>query len=91
MSDLIKQIYQQLFITFSPVLCEIKDESSFHVGHYVDSTLNKGGHYHIHLISAQFETKDRLMRHRLIYDCLANFMKHDIHALTISASAPSEV
>lgn len=89
-SDIVKKIYQHLFVTFSPIICEIKDESSLHINHPGFTTMN-GGHYRIYLISMQFERKDRLSRHRLIYNCLADFMKHDIHALIINAFAPSEI
>jgi len=43
------------------------------------------------LISDVFEGKNRLLRHRLVYDCLADMMHTDIHALAITAIAPSEI
>jgi BolA protein len=37
-----------------------------------------------------FEGKNRVNRHRLVYDCLSDLMQQEIHALAIVALAPSE-
>ncbi|HEY0269133.1 MAG TPA: BolA family protein [Methyloradius sp.] len=78
----------RLQATFSPIDCQIVDESSLHTGHA--GAASGGGHYRIRLISGIFERKNRLIRHRLVYDCLADMMDKDIHALAIEAIAPSE-
>jgi len=59
-----------------------------HAGH--EGAQAGGGHYRLRLVSDLFEGKNRLARHRLVYDCLRDMMHTDIHALAITAIAPSE-
>jgi len=82
-------IRERLLATFSPLDCQVLDESAQHAGHA--GAASGGGHYRVRLISAVFEGKNRLIRHRLVYDCLADMMQQDIHALAIEALAPSEI
>jgi BolA protein len=81
-------IERRLTETFSPSLCQVEDESALHAGHA--GAASGGGHYRIRLVSASFEGKNRLTRHRLVYDCLHDMMQHDIHALAITTLTPSE-
>jgi BolA protein len=89
MADRMEQIRARLNATFSPLECQLDDESALHAGHAGAAT--GGGHYRLHLVSASFEGKNRIQRHRLVYDCLLGMMHGDIHALAITALAPSEV
>ena len=82
-------IRERLLATFSPSECQVEDESALHAGHA--GAASGGGHYRIRLISGVFAGKNRLIRHRLVYDCLADMMHKDIHALAITAIAPSEI
>ncbi|ASU41368.1 BolA family transcriptional regulator [Herbaspirillum sp. meg3] len=82
-------IRERLLATFSPSECLVEDESALHAGHA--GAASGGGHYRVRLISSVFEGKNRLIRHRLVYDCLADMMHKDIHALAIIAIAPSEI
>lgn len=82
-------IRARLLATFSPSECLVEDESALHAGHA--GAASGGGHYRVRLISSVFEGKNRLIRHRLVYDCLADLMHKDIHALAIIAIAPSEI
>ncbi len=83
------RIRAQLVATFSPLQCQLDDESALHAGHA--GAASGGGHYRIRLVSALFEGQTRIARHRLVYDCLHDMMHTDIHALAIIALAPSEV
>ena len=78
-----------LIETFSPDECQLTDESAMHAGHA--GAASGGGHYRLHIVSTHFEGQNRLARHRLVYDCLRDMMQTDIHALAITAVAPSEV
>jgi len=89
MSERHQLIRSRLLETFSPDECLVEDESALHAGHA--GAASGGGHYRVRLISAVFEGKNRLIRHRLVYDCLADMMHKDIHALAITAIAPSEI
>lgn len=82
-------IRERLLATFTPSECLVEDESALHAGHA--GAASGGGHYRVRLISSVFEGKNRLIRHRLVYDCLADMMHKDIHALAIIAIAPSEI
>lgn len=82
-------IREKLLAAFAPSECLVEDESALHAGHA--GAASGGGHYRVRLISAAFEGKNRLIRHRLVYDCLADMMHKDIHALAITAIAPSEI
>lgn len=84
-----QRIQSRLNATFSPVLCQLEDESAAHAGHA--GAASGGGHYRLKLISAAFEGQNRVTRHRLVYHCLLDMMHKDIHALAITALAPSEV
>ncbi len=80
-------IRQKLDEAFKPELIEIIDHSAAHAGH----AGNKGGgHYHVTLVSAQFEGKSLVQRHQLVYQALGDMMKDEIHALGINALTPSE-
>jgi len=41
------------------------------------------GHYRVRIASAAFIGRSLLARHRLVYDALADWMPHRIHALAI--------
>ncbi len=82
-------IRTRLIATFAPQQCQVEDESALHAGHA--GAASGGGHYRVQLVSTVFEGKNRLNRHRLVYDCLADMMHNDIHALAIIAIAPSEI
>ncbi|MDX8127277.1 BolA family protein [Methylomonas sp. OY6] len=80
-------IRQKLEEDFKPELIEIIDHSAAHAGH----AGNKGGgHFHVTLISTQFEGKSLVQRHQLVYQALGDMMKDEIHALGINALTPSE-
>jgi BolA protein len=84
-----QSILAQLQLTFAPLECVLEDESALHAGHA--GAASGGGHYRLRLVSQRFDGCSRVARHRLVYDCLANLMQADIHALAITALAPSEV
>ena len=74
--------------TFSPLACQLEDESALHAGHA--GAASGGGHYRLRLVSARFEGCTRVARHRLVYDCLEDMLDSDIHALAITALTPTE-
>ena len=60
-----------------------------HAGHA--GAASGGGHYRLRLVATCFEGCSRVARHRLVYDCLDDMMQSEIHALAITALAPSEL
>ena len=72
-----------------PDLLDVVDESDRHAGH--PGARDGGGtHYRIRVVSAQFERKSRVERHRLIYDLLTAEFADGLHALALVTKAPGE-
>jgi BolA protein len=59
-----------------------------HAGH---SGNKGGGHFKLTMTSSHFCGKSQIMRHRLIYQILADLIPSKIHALSIHALAPDEL
>ena len=72
-----------------PSELELSDESALHAGHA--GAASGGGHYRLRIVSARFEGLKLVMRHRLVYDSVHDMMHTEIHALAITAVAPSEL
>jgi BolA protein len=60
-----------------------------HAGHA--GAASGGGHYNVRIVSLQFEGLKLVTSHRLVYDSVHDMMHKEIHALAITALAPSEV
>lgn len=78
---------RELLQTLQPQHIEIIDDSALHAGH---AGAREGGHYRLLIVSAQFEGKKTMERHRMVYAVLAALMKSGIHALSITAKTPTE-
>lgn len=89
MSERIEKIRSRLTATFSPLECQLVDDSHLHAGHA--GAASGAGHFSVRIVSDRFDGLNRVARHRLVYDCLRDMMTSDIHALNIIALAPSEV
>ncbi|WVN40938.1 BolA family protein [beta proteobacterium MWH-UniP1] len=66
----------------------VRDDSAKHHGHA--GAVAGGGHFHVTLVSSVFAGKNRVARHRLVYDPLSDWIPARIHALSIDARDPSE-
>jgi BolA family transcriptional regulator, general stress-responsive regulator len=73
----------------APSQMELTDESALHAGHA--GAASGGGHYRLRIVSSRFEGLKLVMRHRLVYDSVHDMMHTEIHALAITALAPSEL
>jgi BolA family transcriptional regulator, general stress-responsive regulator len=82
------RIRQCLRESLDPQELLIKDQSQLHIGH--EGAKDGKGHYELLLVSHAFEGVNRVQRHRMVYDALRDLLESDIHALRISAYAPSE-
>ena len=49
-----------------------------------------GDHYEMVVVSAAFEGKNTLQRHRLVYEPLKGILGGSLHALALKTLAPSE-
>ena len=73
---------------FKPAQLELRDDSALHAGHA--GATSGGGHYHVLLVSAEFEGMSRVEQHRLVYEALADMIPGEIHALGLTTRSPSE-
>lgn len=71
----------------APSYLEIFDDSAAHAGH---PGARSGGHYRLTVVSAAFEGRTPLQRHRLVYAAVAPLMAGAVHALNIVARTPAE-
>ena len=74
-----KQLQQRL----SPTWLEVLDESAAHAGHLGANAEGFGTHFRIRIASPAFAGKNRVARHRLVYDAMQNFIDQGLHALAI--------
>ena len=70
-----------------PTQLDIHDDSALHAGHAGNTG---GGHFTLNIVSTQFSGKSQVLRHRAVYQALADLMPQRIHALSIRAYAPDE-
>jgi BolA family transcriptional regulator, general stress-responsive regulator len=87
-TDRVGMIRKYLTSTLHPVHLEIVDESHKHVGHA--GAAQGGGHFRVNIVSASFNGKSLVERHRMVYASLSEAMQHEIHALSIKAITPDE-
>jgi BolA family transcriptional regulator, general stress-responsive regulator len=74
---------------FAPESLEVGDESHLHEGH---AGHRPGGetHFRVYIVSAAFQGKSRIERHRMVNAALAAELAGTVHALAIHARAPGE-
>ena len=84
--------HRKLEAALSPASLTIVDDSAKHAGH----AGNPGGgldaetHFRVDVISAAFEGKTAVARHRAVYAVLGDDFKAGLHALAIKARTPAE-
>ena len=66
---------------------EIIDQSHQHAGHTQNTG---GGHYKAIIISDDFNNKNLVERHRMVYDALGDLMQNEIHAFSMNTLTVSE-
>jgi len=84
----IERIRDLLNAALDPIELEVTDESHQHVGH--EGAKSGKGHFHVRIVSTQFQGLNLVRCHRLIYEALGDFMETDIHALGIDAAPPGD-
>lgn len=88
-SDRVALLRSRLEAAFTPVELEVTDESHLHAGH--PGARDGRGHFRVRIVSSRFSGANPIERHRLVYEALDDMMKSDIHALSITATAPSAI
>ncbi|MFN9708787.1 MAG: BolA family protein, partial [Burkholderiales bacterium] len=81
-----QDIHVALKKAFPDAEMDVQDDSHLHAGH---PGAREGRHFRVRIISTRFIALNRVSRHRLVYDALADDFKQGIHALAIEAKSPS--
>lgn len=76
-------IEQRLRELLAPTRLEVLDESAAHAGHAGADGSGFGTHFRVRIATPLFEGKPRVVRHRLVYDALQEFIDQGLHALAI--------
>jgi BolA family transcriptional regulator, general stress-responsive regulator len=85
----VETIRDRLASALAPTALEVDDESHRHIGHA--GARDGRGHFRVRIVSAAFEGKSAIARHRAVYAALGDLMQTDIHALAIDARTPEEI
>lgn len=79
------QIEQKLTATFAPTHLQVINESNNH-----NVPAGSESHFKVIVVSAEFEGKRLLQRHKLVNACLAEELANLIHALAIHTYTEKE-
>ena len=82
------EIEQRLIERFPGARIGLRDDSHLHAGH--TGSAGGAGHFTVEIAAAELTGLGRVARHRLVYDALADWMPHRVHALVVKASTPAE-
>ena len=80
-------IERALAAALTPRHLHVQDDSHLHAGH---AGAREGRHYTVTIEADAFAGRNRLARHRLVYEALGPLGAAGIHALAIIAKAPGE-
>jgi BolA protein len=83
------KIREKLTHAFAPEALEVVNDSAKHAGH-AGSPGSGESHFSIKVVSASFDGKSRLERHRMVNAALAEELSGKIHALAVTALTPKE-
>ncbi len=84
-----QRIVARLTEGLDPTALDVVDESDRHAGH-AGARQGGGTHYRVRIVSARFDRRSRVERHRLVYDLLTAEFADGLHALALIAKAPGE-
>lgn len=84
-----QKIREKLMIALEPTRLDVINESHLHAGHR-NSPGTGESHYRVLIVSPAFAGKNRVARHRMVNDALADELKDRVHALALTAYAPDE-
>lgn len=87
-SPRVERIKSLLASAFAAAEVSVYDDSARHAGHA--GAREGGGHFQVRIVSHAFAGRNRLQRHRMVYDALAELLPGEIHALNIEAKSPDD-
>ena len=85
--NMIDTIKNKIKSEINIIQIEIIDESSSHANHPGNSG---GGHYKALIISNDFNNKNLVERHKMVYKALGDLMTNEIHAFSMKTMTENE-
>ena len=82
------ELRERLLARFPGAQVSLSDDSHLHVGH--TGSEGGAGHFTVVIVAGEFQGLARVARHRLVYDAVADWMPHRIHALIVKAATPEQ-
>jgi BolA protein len=82
-------IRQRLTAALAPSRLDLIDESARHAGH-AGARAEGESHFSVLIVTGMFAGKSRLERQRMVFAALADLMRTEVHALSITALSPEE-
>jgi BolA protein len=89
MGHVAETIRAKLNAGLHPTRLDIVDESHSHAGH-AGARAEGESHFQVAIVSSVFAGQSRVARQRLVYGILAEELRTDIHALSLTTLAPDE-
>lgn len=88
-----RKIQEKLLSAFTPQQLVVQNDSHKHAHHVETHGVPRTGetHFTVTIVSAKFEGRSRVERHRMVHEVLAEELAGPVHALAIKAHAPGEV
>lgn len=89
MAGVKERIETKLREALAPSHLEVRDDSQLHRGH---GGWREGGetHFHVTVVSAAFEGRSRVDRHRAVNGLLSDELEGRVHALSLQLLTPQE-
>ena len=89
MARVADSIRAKLTAGLRPARLDIEDESHRHAGH-AGARAEGESHFRVTIVAAAFAGQSRVARQRLVYGLLAEELRTDIHALSLTTLTPEE-
>ncbi|MGH1419329.1 MAG: BolA family protein [Hyphomicrobiaceae bacterium] len=83
------EMRQKLMMELEPTRLDIANESELHAGHRSSPGTGES-HFRILIVSDKFINKNRVARHRMVNQVLAEELSGRIHACALQTFAPGE-
>ena len=79
-----KNIETRISKIFQPYFFSVNDVSEQHRGHQSFKE-NVESHFEVIIVSQEFDNKSKIIRHRMINECLQEDYQSDLHSVSIKA------
>ncbi len=83
--NIVKSQIENQLVPFSPIYCEVKNESAMH-----NVPVGSESHFKVTIVSEQFNGKMLVARHRMVNEQLKLLIEGSVHALALHTMTPDE-